>query len=78
MLKSLVEYIVKSLVEHPDIVQVNQNDRDGVAEILVNVDKGDIGRIIGKDGQTIKAIRSLVAVVNNQATPCDVVINDCE
>ena len=78
MLKSLVEYIVKSLVEHPDIVQVNQNDRDGVAEILVTVDKGDIGRIIGKDGQTIKAIRSLVAVVNNQATPCDVVINDCE
>lgn len=78
MLKSLVEYIVKSLVEHPDIVQVNQNDRDGVAEILVSVDKGDIGRVIGKDGQTIKAIRSLVAVVNNQDTPCDVVINDCE
>lgn len=78
MLKTLIEHVVKSLVEYPAAVQVTQNDREGVAEILVTVGKSDIGRVIGKDGQTIKAIRSLVSSVNEEGVACDVIINDRE
>lgn len=78
MLKTLIEHVVRSLVEYPAAVQVTQNDREGIAEILVTVGKTDIGRVIGKDGQTIKAIRSLAAAVNEEGIACDVIINDRE
>jgi len=78
-LKSLVEYIVKTLVESPDAVQVDKLDRDGQAVMVISVSKSDIGRVIGKDGQTIKAIRSLVfAVKNDDVAVSDVIIADKE
>ena len=76
VLKSLVEYIVKTLVESPDLVQINQSDRDGQAVIVISVNKSDIGRVIGKDGQTIKAIRSLVFAVKNDDSVSDIIIDD--
>ncbi len=78
VLKSLVEYIVKTLVESPDLVQINQTDRDGQAVIVISVNKSDIGRVIGKDGQTIKAIRSLVFAVKNDDSVSDIIIDDNE
>ncbi len=78
VLKSLVEYIVKTLVESPNLVQINQSDRDGQAIIVISVNKSDIGRVIGKDGQTIKAIRSLVFAVKNDDSVSDIIIDDNE
>ena len=55
---SLVEFIVKRLVTHPDDVQVtSSSDEEGVIRILISVRQEDIGRVIGKRGATINAIR---------------------
>jgi len=78
MLKSLIEYIVKSLVEHPESVQISQADRGGANVLVISVNKNDIGRVIGKDGQTIKAIRSLAFAVRDNDTIADIVIDDQE
>lgn len=61
--KNFVEYIVKQLVNDPDAVEVIRSvDEMGVL-ITLKVSKEDMGRIIGKSGQTAKAIRVLLRIV---------------
>lgn len=58
-----VEYIVKSLVDNPDEVKIDRKvDEMGVL-ITVDVNKDDMGKIIGRQGATAKAIRTLLRVV---------------
>ena len=54
----LVTYIVKSLVDDKDAVSVTENE-DGTA-VIIKVAKDDMGKVIGKQGRIIKAIRSVV------------------
>lgn len=55
-------FIVKSMVENQDAVKVNRTvDEMGVL-LNLEVDKGDMGKIIGRDGSTAKAIRTLLRV----------------
>lgn len=68
----LVTFMVKSLVDKKDAVEVTLTD-DGV--INVKVDKDDIGKVIGKDGRIAKAIRTIVkAAANKQQAKYTVVI----
>ncbi len=61
--KEFLEYIVKALVENPDAVKVNRElDEMGVL-LTLEVDQKDMGTIIGRSGNTAKAIRSLLRVV---------------
>lgn len=61
--QSFVEYVAKELVEKPDAVKVNRTvDEMGVL-IELTVDKDDMGVIIGKEGRTAKAIRTLLRVL---------------
>lgn len=58
-----LEYVVKSLVDKPDKVVINRSvDEMGVLMTLV-VDPADMGKIIGRQGNTAKAIRTLLRVV---------------
>jgi hypothetical protein len=58
-----LEYVVKALVEHPADVKVSRVvDEMGVL-ITLDVNGGDMGKIIGRDGNTAKAIRTLLRVV---------------
>lgn len=57
--KELVEFIVKRLVTQPDSVGVEAREEDGVSKILIRVAHEDVGRVIGKRGATINAIRLL-------------------
>lgn len=57
--KELVEFIVKHLVTQPDAVGVESNEEDGGKKILIRVAHEDVGRVIGKRGATINAIRLL-------------------
>jgi len=61
-MKELVEFVVKSLVDHPEEVSVYEiDDRQG--KILeLSVAASDMGRVIGKSGRVINAIRSLLQV----------------
>lgn len=68
----LVTFMVKSLVDKKDAVEVTLAD-DGV--INIKVDKDDIGKVIGKDGRIAKAIRTIVkAAANKQQAKYTVVI----
>jgi len=61
-LASFVDYVVRALVDKPDVVRIESESKDdGSAMIKINCDKDDIGKVIGKSGKTIMAIRSLVS-----------------
>ena len=67
--QKFVEYVVKSIVDNPDVVStVRTVDEMGVL-ITLTVDTNDLGQVIGRQGQTAKAIRTLLRVVGakNQA-----------
>lgn len=59
-MEAFLEYVVKGLVEHPEAVTITPVMRSGTTVYQLRVHPNDMGRIIGKDGQTINAIRSLV------------------
>lgn len=59
-MQSFLEYVVKGLVEHPDEVSITPVERGGMTTYELRLSPGDVGRIIGKQGQTIHALRSLL------------------
>lgn len=56
----LVSYIAKALVEHPDQVDVVQNETPDAIVIELRVAPEDMGKVIGKQGRIAKAIRSII------------------
>jgi len=62
-MKDLITYIAKSLVDQPDDVQVNVTEQDETVLIELTVAKEDLGKVIGKQGRTARAMRSLLAAV---------------
>lgn len=64
--KDFIEYVVKAIVDSPDEVKVDRRvDEMGVL-IELTVDPTDMGKIIGKEGRTAKAIRTLLRVLGAQ------------
>lgn len=63
-MKDLLVYILKSIVDNPDEVVVEEQVKeDGFVVLNVAVNQADMGKVIGREGKIIKAIRSLVRVV---------------
>ena len=62
-MKEFVGYIVKNLVDHPDQVRINEIGGTHNLIIELGVEKSDIGKVIGKKGKTINAIRTLLMSV---------------
>jgi uncharacterized protein len=63
MFKELVEYIVKSLVDHPEQVSVSEREGQSAVSLELRVADSDMGRVIGKGGRVINSIRALVQVL---------------
>jgi uncharacterized protein len=59
-MKEAVERVVKSLVDKPDEVVISEDANGKNVTIKVQVAEGDMGKIIGREGRTVKAIRSLL------------------
>ncbi len=64
-MKDLIEYIVSSMVDEPDAVVVRQVEGEHTTVIELNVAKDDLGKVIGKEGRTARALRT---VLNAAAT----------
>ena len=60
MIKELVTFVVQQLVSHPQDVVINIVEKDDVDLLEIKVAPEDRGRVIGKEGHTIKALRVLV------------------
>jgi len=58
-MRETIEMIVKSLVDDPKTVDIREVDRNGATLIEVRVAPQDVGKIIGRQGRTIRALRSL-------------------
>jgi predicted RNA-binding protein YlqC (UPF0109 family) len=63
-MKEFIEYIVKNLVDHPDQVTVNELQGEKTTVYELRCGQGDLGKVIGKKGQTAKSIRTLVTAVS--------------
>ncbi len=61
-MKTLIEFIAKSLVEHPEQVQVRESGGESRVRIELTVSKDDMGRVIGKGGKVANSIRALLRV----------------
>jgi uncharacterized protein len=59
-MKSAVEKLIKALVDETDSVEVTETPRDSAVVISVRVAASDMGRLIGREGRTIKALRSIL------------------
>ena len=59
-MKEAVEKIVKAIVSEPDAVEISEIADGKNVKIEVRVSDGDMGKIIGREGRTVKAIRSLL------------------
>ena len=59
-MQEFLEYVVKGLVQHPDAVSITPVQRDSVTIYELRLHPQDVGQVIGRQGATIKAIRSLL------------------
>ncbi len=59
-MQEFLEYVVRGLVQHPDAVSVTPVERAGMTIYELRLDQSDVGKIIGRQGVTINAIRSLL------------------
>lgn len=60
--RSIVEYVARWLADEPDEVRVAESEHRGVTLLELFVSPGDLGRMIGRQGRTATALRTLVAV----------------
>ncbi len=59
-MKELVEYIAKALVDKPNEVNIREVEGEKTTVIELRVDQSDLGKVIGKQGRTARAIRTLL------------------
>jgi len=64
--KPLVEFVAKSLVDNADEVQVHQSDRGDATVLELEVSQPDLGKIIGRQGRTARAIRTLISAAGQK------------
>ena len=60
-LEDFVSFVSRSLVDNPEAVQVSTLEKDRLSVIQIRCEKRDIGKIVGKSGKTIAAIRTLIS-----------------
>jgi len=66
MMRELVTYIAKSLVDRPDQVSVAEVEGNQTTVLELTVAKEDLGKVIGKQGRTAQAIRTILSAVSSK------------
>lgn len=65
-MKELITYIAKALVDHPEAVEVSEVEREQTSVIELKVAKDDLGKVIGKQGRTARAIRTILSAASTK------------
>jgi predicted RNA-binding protein YlqC (UPF0109 family) len=63
-MKEFIEFIAKYLVDHPDAVEVTEVEGEKTTVYELRVGDGDLGKVIGRKGQTAKSIRTLLTAAS--------------
>jgi predicted RNA-binding protein YlqC (UPF0109 family) len=61
-MKDTLHYIVSSIVDNPDAVQIEEKEEDGLINLIITVAKEDMGKVIGKEGKVIRSIRNIMKI----------------
>jgi len=62
-MKDFLEYIARHLVDHPDAVNIQFEEKEDKVIFKLNVGEDDVGKVIGKKGRTAQAMRTLLGAV---------------
>ena len=65
-MKELITYIVRALVDNPDQVEVTEVEGQSTSVIELKVAKEDLGKIIGKQGRTARAVRTILSAASTK------------
>ena len=65
-MKELIEYIAKALVDNPDQVSVSEVSGDQTCVLELKVAKEDLGKVIGKQGRTARAMRTILSAASTK------------
>jgi hypothetical protein len=66
-MRDLLEFLVRSLVDDPQAVKIDELENGGDAVLRIHVAQGDVGKVIGRQGRTVKAIRAVLGIVERRA-----------
>jgi predicted RNA-binding protein YlqC (UPF0109 family) len=75
-MKKFTETLIEMLIDHPELMRVDVEELDGRIQILLTVERSDLGKVIGKKGRNAMAIRTLLTAVaarQNKRVTFDVV-----
>jgi predicted RNA-binding protein YlqC (UPF0109 family) len=64
MMKDLIKYIAQALVDNPEVVEVAEVEGERTSVIELKVAKEDLGKVIGKQGKTAKAMRTILSAAS--------------
>ncbi len=62
-MKEFVEFIVKRLVDNPDLVEMAEEQKENNIVLTLKVGEEDVGKVIGRKGRTVQALRTIAAAV---------------
>jgi predicted RNA-binding protein YlqC (UPF0109 family) len=62
-MKEFIEFIARHLVDHPDEVTIETEEKDEKLVLKLKVSQNDVGKVIGKSGRTASAVRTLLRAV---------------
>jgi predicted RNA-binding protein YlqC (UPF0109 family) len=65
-MKELIHYIAQSLVDHPENVSVSEVEGNQTTVLELKVSKDDLGKVIGKQGRTAQAMRTILSAVSSK------------
>lgn len=63
-MKDLIKYIAQALVDHPDQVSVSEVEGNQTSVLELKVAKEDLGKVIGKQGRTARAMRTILSAAS--------------
>jgi predicted RNA-binding protein YlqC (UPF0109 family) len=66
-MRDLVEFLARSLVDHPDQISVEEFERDHATVLELHVSPDDLGKVIGRQGRTARAMRTVLAAAGSRA-----------
>jgi uncharacterized protein len=61
-MQETLHFIVSSIVENPDAVEIDVHEEEGIHIYTITVDPNDMGKVIGKEGKVIRSIRNIMKI----------------
>lgn len=61
-MKDTLHFIIQSIVDNADAVEIAEHEEDGITIFTITVDKEDMGKVIGKEGKVIRSVRNIMKI----------------